>query len=91
MMGELLQGWCLSAVQKSSLKFRHFSETSLIHLNVTGLQTWAGTPVRKHFSAALPLLRFPLENRAAMAHRTHTISSLKIKVGGVLEIGRDLD
>lgn len=90
MMGELLRGWCLSAVQKSSPKFRHFSKTSLIHLNVTGLQTWAETPARTHFSAALPLLRFPLENREAMAHRTQTISGLKIKVGGVLKIGRDL-
>ena len=89
-MGELLRGWCLSAAQKSSPKFRHFSKASLIHLNVTSLQTWAETLVRTRFSAVFQLLRFPLENRTAKAHKTHAISSLKTRVGGVLEIGRDL-
>lgn len=90
MMGELLGGWHLSAVQKSSPKFRHFSKASVIHLNVMSLQTWAETPARTRFSAVFQLLRFPLENRTAKAHKTHAISSLKTKVGGVLEIGRDL-
>jgi len=46
--------------------------------------------VRTHFSAVFQLLRFPLENRTAKAHKTHSIASLKIEVGGVLETGRDL-
>lgn len=40
-MGELHRGWCLSAVQKSSLKFRHFSKAPLVCLNAMSLQDWA--------------------------------------------------
>lgn len=73
MMGELLRGWRLSAVQKNNPKFSHFSKASLIHLNVTSLQTWAETPERTRFAAVFQLLRFPLENRTAEAHKTHAI------------------
>lgn len=74
MLGEVLGGWCPSAVQKSSLKFRHFSKASLIPLNATSLQAWAETPARTLFSAVFQLPRFPLEDGTAQAHKPHVIS-----------------
>lgn len=74
MLGEVLGGWCPSAVQKSSLKFRHFSKASLIPLNATSLQAWAETPARTLFSAVFQLPRFPLEDGTAQAHKPRVIS-----------------
>lgn len=83
-MAGLLRGWHLSAVQRSSLKFRHFSEASLIRLYVIGSSNLGWNPCED------TLLRYPLEHRSAKAHRTHTTSSLKTDVCDVLVIGRDL-
>lgn len=58
-MGELLRGWHLSAVQKSNPKFRHFSKASLIHLNVTSLQTRAETPVEDMLLSSISTSQVP--------------------------------
>lgn len=80
----LLRGWHQSAVQRSSPKFRHFSEVSLIHFNVIGSSNLGWKPCEDTF------LRYPLEHRSAKACRTRAISSLKTEVCGVLVMGRDL-
>lgn len=83
-MAGLLRGWHLSAVQRSSPNFRHFSEASLIHLTVIGSSNLGWKPCED------TLLRYPLEHRSVKARRTHAISSLKTEVCGVLVVGRDL-
>lgn len=90
MLGEVLGGWCPSAVQTSSLKFRHFSKASLIPLNAMSLQAWAETPARMLFSAVFQLPRFPLEDGTAQAYKPRVVSCLTPEVSGALGTGRDL-